>query len=812
MFFLPLLIAAAPTEADTLRNINIEEAVVVASPKETKQLREQPVSVSLFDADGLRKGGVENVKGLSALAPNFYMPSYGSRLTSAVYIRGIGSRINTPAVGLYVDNVPYVDKTAYDFAFPGVERVDVLRGPQGTLYGRNTMGGLIRVFTANPMTHHGTDIEAGIGTALNEKNTLSQNASFTTFLHPSTNLAMSVGAYYTGQKGHFTNSTTGKKQDRSQAGGGRFRLAWRPTDVVKIDWTASYELSNEGACPYYLLGRTVDFPKSGWQTAAKGKGKGVIEQNEDSRYRRSLLNTGLNVEHRLPRFTLTSITAFQRLDDRLFMDNDFTKSNLFTLEQKQRMSTLSEEIALKSPNANSRWTWTTGVFAMYQWLRTTCPVTFYDDGVSYLNEQIAANLPQSPQMSIAFTGDCIPFASDLRTPSLNAALFHQSTVRVVDRLSLTLGLRVDYDHRELRLSSDAGQEGVPYNFSMSMGQAMSFNRDFNALPTMNETLKHDSWQFLPKAALNYSLPRDLGNIYVSVAKGYRSGGYNIQSYSDLSQQLLRRCMMTQVGEYSVEQINAIPYLPDAAKEKILASMNDAMAKVTPDEPKASTLYYKPEYTWSYEAGIHHNLAGKLLQLDLSAFYMKTRDQQIARFSESGMGRVMVNAGRSRSVGAEFGLRSQFLSDRLIIAAAYGLTRATFTSYDLGTSSSGERIDYTGNRVPFVPEHTMSASADFTQPLSEKRALRNFTIGGSVKGAGNVMWNEANTFSQPFYATLALHAGITLAYKNGGKVDITVWGDNLTQTRYATFAFDSMGNRFAQYGTPARCGVKLKWHF
>lgn len=107
---------------------------------------------------------------------------------------------------------------------------------------------------------------------------------------------------------------------------------------------------------------------------------------------------------------------------------------------------------------------------------------------------------------------------------------------------------------------------------------------------------------------------------------------------------------------------------------------------------------------------------------------------------------------------------------------------------------------------------MSASADFTQPLSEKRALRSFTIGGSVKGAGNVMWNEANTFSQPFYATLALHAGITLAYKNGGRVDITVWGDNLTQTRYATFAFDSMGYRFAQYGTPARCGVKLKWHF
>ncbi len=812
MFFFPVLLAAAPTGADTLRNINIEEAVVVASPKETKQLREQPVSVSLFGADDLRHRNVENVKDLSALAPNFYMPSYGSRLTSAVYIRGIGSRINTPAVGLYVDNVPYVDKTAYDFSFPGVERVDVLRGPQGTLYGRNTMGGLIRIFTANPMTHYGTDLEAGIGTALNGKSTLSRHASFTTFIHPSERTALSVGAYYDGKNGYFTNTTTGKKQDRSKAGGGRVRLAWRPTDVVKLDWTASYELSNEGACPYYLLGKTTDFPENGWHTAAKGEGKGVIEQNEDSRYRRSLLNTGLNVEHRLPHFTLTSITAFQRLDDRLFMDNDFTSKSLFTLEQKQHMSTLSEEIALKSPNAKSRWTWTTGVFAMYQWLRTTCPVIFYGDGVNFLNEQIAANLPQSPQMSIAFTGSSIPFASNLRTPSLNAALFHQSTVRLADCLSLTLGLRVDYDHRQLSLTSDAGPDGVPYDFAINMGPTMSFNKDFNASPTMNETLNHDSWQFLPKAALTYTLPRDLGNIYVSVAKGYRSGGYNIQSYSDLSQQLLRRCMMTQVGEYSAEQINAIPYLPDAAKEKILASMNDAIAKATPDEPKAATLYYKPEYTWSYEAGIHHNLAGKTLQLDLSAFYMKTRDQQIARFSESGMGRVMVNAGRSRSIGAELGLRSQLLSDRLLLAAAYGLTRATFTSYDLGTSSSGVHTDYTGNRVPFVPEHTLSASADFTQPLSNTRALRSFSAGCSVKGAGNVVWNEANTFSQPFYATLGLHAGISLAYKRGGTVDISVWGDNLTQTRYATFAFDSMGNRFAQYGTPARCGLDLKWHF
>ena len=81
-----------------------------------------------------------SIKHLTGLVPNFYMPDYGPRLTSAIYIRGIGSRINTPAVGLYVDNVPYLDKSAFDFNTYDIERIDVLRGPQSTLYGRNAMG------------------------------------------------------------------------------------------------------------------------------------------------------------------------------------------------------------------------------------------------------------------------------------------------------------------------------------------------------------------------------------------------------------------------------------------------------------------------------------------------------------------------------------------------------------------------------------------------------------------------------------------------------------------------------------------------
>ncbi len=807
MLFISLL-ALLPVQADTLKSLDIEEAVVVASPKETRRLRQQPVSVSLFNTDLIQQRQIKSVKELSTLAPNFYMPAYGSRLSSACYIRGIGSRINTPAVGMYVDNVPYVDKTAYDFSFSGIDRVDVLRGPQGTLYGRNTMGGLVRIFTADPLTHYGTDLEAGIATAWSENHTMQRKASATTFLHPADRMGLSLGAYYEGNDGFFRNESTGKKQDGSEAGGARVRWAWQPTQVVKVDWTASYEYSNEKACPYFLLGKTASFD-SDFRTAAEGTSWGTLAQNRPSTYRRSVFNTGLSVEHRWPQMVLSSITAFQHLNDRLFMDQDFTSADIFSLCQKQQMNTVTEEIALKSPaTSQRRWTWTTGLFAMYQAQHTTCPVTFYAEGVSYLNQQMAQYMPTSPKINLAFTGSELLFTSSLKTPSVNAALFHQSTVQLVGGLSATLGLRLDYDHRSLRLQSGAGAEGVPYHFGMSMGPTMSFNTDLLADPALNGTLHHNTWQVLPKAALNYTLPRNLGNLYMSVAKGYRAGGYNIQSYSDLSQQLLQRQLMLGVKDYSTQAIQSIPTLPDVAKEKAIAGMTTVLDKVTPQAPSISSLYYKPEYTWSYEAGIHHNLADKALQLDLAAFYMKTRNQQIARFSESGMGRVMVNAGRSKSVGVEATVRSLLLHERLSLATSYGYTKAEFTHYDLGTSLAGVSVDYTGNRVPFVPMHTFSASADFTQPLKEAALLTAITLGADVRGAGNVLWDEANSFGQNFYATLGAHLDLHF----GSDVMLSFWGRNLTATRYATFAFDSMGNRFAQYATPRCIGVDLKWHF
>ena len=104
-----------------------------------------------------------NMRQASALAPNFYMPAYGSRMTSSVYVRGLGTRIDQPAVGLNIDNIPIINKDNYDFDLADIDRVEILRGPQNILYGRNTMAGLMNIYTVSPLSFQGMKARVSYG-------------------------------------------------------------------------------------------------------------------------------------------------------------------------------------------------------------------------------------------------------------------------------------------------------------------------------------------------------------------------------------------------------------------------------------------------------------------------------------------------------------------------------------------------------------------------------------------------------------------------------------------------------------------------
>lgn len=135
---------------DTIKTYNIGEVIVTSSTKETNDLRTLPGAVSILSPQAIAARQIDALKDISAFIPNLYMPDYGSKMTSAIYIRGIGARSSGQSIGLYVDNVPYLDKSAFDFELNDIQRIEVLRGPQGTLYGRNAMGGIVNIYTLSP--------------------------------------------------------------------------------------------------------------------------------------------------------------------------------------------------------------------------------------------------------------------------------------------------------------------------------------------------------------------------------------------------------------------------------------------------------------------------------------------------------------------------------------------------------------------------------------------------------------------------------------------------------------------------------------
>ena len=204
--------------ADSSRVYDLDEVVVVAQPTEQFRLRVQPVSSSMFSVDEIASVGARDLRELASYVPSFAMPNYGSRYTSSIYVRGIGSRVNSPAVGIYVDGMPLATKSQFNFHTYSIDRIDVLRGPQGTLYGMNTEGGMVRMYSKNPFNYQGTDVSLGWGTRWY------RNAQVEHYARMGKRFAIAVAGFYNGQNGFFRNQVTGQRADKYNEGGGKIRL------------------------------------------------------------------------------------------------------------------------------------------------------------------------------------------------------------------------------------------------------------------------------------------------------------------------------------------------------------------------------------------------------------------------------------------------------------------------------------------------------------------------------------------------------------------------------------------------------------
>ncbi len=793
------LISNPVSIADTSRVTDLDEVVIVAQPKETGRLRTRPLSSTMFSAADMHGLGLSDVRKMSLFVPSFAMPEYGARYTSSAFVRGIGSKEGSSAIGMYLDGIPLMTKSMYNQHIYGLERADVLRGPQGTLYGINSEGGLVRLYSRNPMQYQGTDLRLGGGSH-------GQRSAEASHLHRfSDRAALSLAAFYDGTNGFFRNSTTGRQADLSNEAGGKVRLMMQPSDRLSFDYTADYQWVRQRGFPYGELN-----PQTGHVAHPASDPEG--------RYQRQLLTTGLTAQWLAPKFVLTSTTSFQYLRDHMHMDIDYTAADLMRMHQHQRQQALTEELTLKGRNAESRWQWATGIFASALWNHTNAPVDFQpamndqlsqtiqnyayngmfnamsgrrmmelmEQGMS--REEALAQADAETAASIEARGGCHirmdidqPIFGRFDTPQQNLGIFHESSYRITDRLTATLGLRYDLSHVAIDYETGAQAHIVESVLGVDVDARIT-----DILAHHEDNYFH---QLLPKAALTYALPsRESwgGSFYLSFSKGYRAGGYNFQSFSDILQPELRRYAQQARADLTIEH--------DAAA---YAQICDAIS-------------YKPETSWNYEVGTHLNLFQHRLQLDASVYYMEVHNQQVSRFANNyGFGRLTVNAAKSYSCGMEVSLRGHAIDNRLVYGLSYGYNHVAFREFD--DQIDGKDISYKGNLAPFVPVHTLAACLDYRIPLSV-RAIQAITLGINTTARGKTYWDESNTYAQKFYATLGAHLRLDFRHD----ISLNLMGRNLTNTRYNTFAFDSSATGrqffFAQRGAPLQFAAELSVHF
>jgi outer membrane receptor protein involved in Fe transport len=733
--------ANAAEPEDSIRTYHIDEVVITSSPKETNQLRTLPGAVSILSPQAIYAGRIETLKDISSLVPNLYIPDYGARLTSAIYLRGVGARSSGQSVGLYVDNIPYPDKSTFDFELTDIRSIEVLRGPQGTLYGRNAMAGIVNIYTLSPFDYQGTRLSLSAGNYGQFKAKASHYA-----LRRET-LGISLGGYYSRSDGYFTNSFTGRKADPEESAGGRLKLEWRPSgSPFSAVYTLALDYVSQGAFPYGLYHRETGVTDP-------------VSTGDSSTYRRNMLTHSLALTYRTERFVLSSATGYQQFTDDMQMDQDFSPLALFTLRQQQRQKAVSQEWTIRN-HSGSPWQWSSGLYGFLGDLHTEAPVTFRRDGVKDILQKVFDDLrddyPRMPHLYVLDEELHIPGTFD--TPTRGAAFFHQSTFNnlFTPGLSLTAGLRLDYESQRLAYRSAA---------RMRMG--IGTNSLVVEIPGISPSVadvnhRQDFLQWLPKLSLHYACTPHTFT-YISVARGYKTGGYNIQMSADVMRSLMQYDMMNQ-------------FVPSLA--------------VVP-EPAEQQMAYLPEHSWNYEAGIRSERRGQGLAGELTFFYTRQEDIQITRFVESGAGRILSNAGKARSLGVEASLRAR-LAGGLTSDLNYGYTHAV---------SLGD-----GSYLPYIPSHTLHAGVQYTH-LFRRAPVDCFTASARLSGAGPVRWTEQNDAEQSFYALLDIKTGI-----RKGPVCVDIWVRNLANTSYAAFYFESLGQPYIQKGKPLRAGVEVSVSF
>jgi len=461
LLFLSVTLPVMANETDTLRQFTLD-SIVVSSIKLPSAGWTMPVASTTIDAQMMERRQWNDMKDFTAFIPNFIMVDRDTHLTSSVFVRGVGSLINTPGVAMYVDGVPHFEKSSFDINLTEIERVEFLRGPQGTLFGRNAMGGIILVHTTSPFRRQGTRLRLSYGNFNDIRFSVSHlnkiNQAF----------AYGITAGYNHSDGYIRNSYNNEKADKLNAASLNSRLEWRPRTNLSLRLVNGFEYVKQGAFAYGDVNEETNYVDS-------------VNINHESYYDRKIYDSGLQVDFHTPYFWLRSQSSLQLLDDEYNVDQDASPRDLYYAVQSEKQQLLSEEINIKNVTSG-RYGWNFGLFAFHHAIERSTDVFINMANPAYQLEKRYDDY------------------------SRGIAFYHQSKLQITSQLILEAGIRYDVEransiHTENKLTADT----------------VALRNQYDSPLTFT--------QWTPKVSLQYRFHRD-NQLYITWAKGYKTGGFN----------------------------------------------------------------------------------------------------------------------------------------------------------------------------------------------------------------------------------------------------------------------------------------------
>lgn len=691
--------------ADEASPFQLEEIVVTAQ-KRTQSLSDVPVSVSAVSGDKISDAGITDLADLSALVPNFQKAELA--LGSVIAIRGISSGINQ---GFEQSVVQYVDEVAMGRAplarapFMDLSRVEVLRGPQNVLFGKNSIGGALSLSTNLPTE----ELEGSIRLEY-EPEYETQTTQFVLSGPLSDSVRGRIALRYYEDDGYFKNSVSGEDEANREDYTARGVVEWDVNDSVstllKYEYN-KYDLSGRGeeitetianplpASPTNPFGG-LDYGQAvdalGFLT---GQNVGGGEDGKNNFRRNTTFsefsdtksdNYTFTVNWEAEEFSFTSVTSYLSYETDELVDADGTGADLFSLTQKEDYEQFSQEIRFVSPGGET-FDWIVGGY--YQDWELDYDSDFVTD-----DENVFTALAQLNPASGLDALESVLSRSEYSGDSETAALFGQVTWNIVDDFRITVGGRYTVEEkRASRKVNFFNAETGQFDFNQAIGASLVFGVDYENLGRAVE---------------------EIGGT-VPGLPGVSFPIHNLDE--DRTERLFTP---TIIAEWDVSD-SALTYFNWSKGAK--AGGFDARGN------RASNFEYEDESVTSYEIGVKHVGWDGRIETNLALFYIDYEDLQVSQF-DGTLGFVVGNAAEATSQGLELDGRFQMTEELLL---SYSMAYLDFEFDDYSTAACGERellrdpstsiCDRTGSSNTYSPEWTASTTLDYSTPLSSNVEFR-----------------------------------------------------------------------------------------